>query len=596
LGTLARLLGYLKPYWYWIAITLTFAECTTFLGTQEPIITQQIIDSVIGNQEYGSLVPLLFTLLVTIVGMGVFSLVDHYIQNYVAQRVMAKVRRSFLDSLQQKSFSFYDRNKVGQLVSRMTVDVEAIGRLLGTWLEHIASMAMTIVTAFFVMVRINVNMTLISMLPMPFIFYFTFQFARQMFPLMRQQQEILGVVGVDIQQNIYGMKVVRTFQAEEQAVADFKEVDGKYLRNGLLSGKLRARNIPMSAFMLTTGVAFIYVYGASLILSPTPALTVGMLYLFTRFITRLAQPFRALSMMITNYSNAIAGAERVFAMMDEQPAVKNKQNAMSMPPVKGEVKFENVQFEYLTGKPVLQDIEFTAEPGEVIAILGATGSGKSSLIYLIPRFYDATNGRILIDGIDVRDVTLKSLRQQVGVVLQDVFLFTGTIRENIAFGKSDATREEIEAAAKLARAHDFVTSFPQGYDTMVGERGVTLSGGQKQRIAIARTLVTNPRILILDDSLSFVDARTEQDIQQALKSVMKGRTTFVIAQRLSTIKNAHRIMILEKGRISEMGTHEELIKQSGIYKRIYETQFETLIESAQVAPEMLVLQDGSGGK
>jgi len=578
LGTFTRLVGYLKPYWYLVVITLTLAEVSAYLGTQEPVMTQRIIDTVIVKQKYSGLVPLLVALVAIVIGMAVTSLIDHYLQAYIAQHVMANVRRSLLDSLQQKSFSFYDQNKVGQLVSRMTVDVEAIGRMLGTWIEHVASMVMAVVTTFFVMVGINFNITLICMAPMPLIFFFTMRFARRIFPLMREQQEILGAVGVNIQQNIYGMKVIRTFLGEERAVADLKETEGKYLKNGILSGRLRAQNMPISGLVLTITVAFIYLYGATLILSPMPTLTVGMLYLFTRFVTRLAQPFRTLSMMITQYSNAMAGAERVFAIIDQKPAVQDRLDSLPMHRVEGEVRFESVWFEYQPGKPVLEDVTFTAKPGEVIAILGATGSGKSSLIYLIPRFYDVTAGRILIDGIDVRDIRLKSLRQQVGVVFQDVFLFSGTIRDNIAFGKPDATQEEIEKAAKLAKAHDFIMSFPEGYQTMVGERGITLSGGQKQRLAIARTLVTNPRILVLDDSLSFVDAKTEQDIQQALSSAMRGRTTFIIAQRLSTIKNAHRIIILEKGKISEIGTHEELIALNGVYRRIYETQFEPLEE------------------
>ncbi len=578
MGTFTRLVGYLKPYWYLVVITLTLAEVSAYLGTQEPVMTQRIIDTVIVKQKYSGLVPLLVALVAIVIGMAVTSLIDHYLQAYIAQHVMANVRRSLLDSLQQKSFSFYDQNKVGQLVSRMTVDVEAIGRMLGTWIEHVASMVMAVVTTFFVMVGINFNITLICMAPMPLIFFFTMRFARRIFPLMREQQEILGAVGVNIQQNIYGMKVIRTFLGEERAVADLKETEGKYLKNGILSGRLRAQNMPISGLVLTITVAFIYLYGATLILSPMPTLTVGMLYLFTRFVTRLAQPFRTLSMMITQYSNAMAGAERVFAIIDQKPAVQDRLDSLPMHRVEGEVRFESVWFEYQPGKPVLEDVTFTAKPGEVIAILGATGSGKSSLIYLIPRFYDVTAGRILIDGIDVRDIRLKSLRQQVGVVFQDVFLFSGTIRDNIAFGKPDATQEEIEKAAKLAKAHDFIMSFPEGYQTMVGERGITLSGGQKQRLAIARTLVTNPRILVLDDSLSFVDAKTEQDIQQALSSAMRGRTTFIIAQRLSTIKNAHRIIILEKGKISEIGTHEELIALNGVYRRIYETQFEPLEE------------------
>jgi len=333
---------------------------------------------------------------------------------------------------------------------------------------------------------------------------------------------------------------------------------------------------------LSMAAVVIYVYGSSLIMSPMPALTVGALYMFTRFTNRLAMPVQFLSIMVTQFTNAQAGAERIFAIMDEDPEIRNRQGAVTLPHFKGEVKFEDVYFEYIPGKPVLEKINFTAQPGETIAILGATGSGKSTLIYLIPRFYDVTKGKIFIDGRDVRDVTLQSLRQQVGVVLQDVFLFTGTVRDNIAFGKPDATQEEIETASKLAKAHDFIAGFPEGYNTMVGERGVTLSGGQKQRLAIARTLVTDPRILILDDSLSFVDAKTEQDIQEALKAVMRGRTNFVIAQRLSTIKNADRIMILENGQIVEMGNHKELMTLGRIYKRIYETQFEALVESVPI--------------
>ena len=583
MSTLARLLRYVKPYWYLIASSLILAELVAYFGALEPIFTQQIIDNVIQNQQYEQLTPLILSLLATVIGIGFFNMFDHYIQAYMSQHVMSSIRQSLLDSFQRKSFSFYDRNKVGQLVSNMTVDVEATGRLLGTMLQHIAGAVMAAATAFILMYSINPTMALIAMTPMPLIFVFTMLFARKMVPLMREQQEILGTISVNIQQNIFGMKVVRAFQAEDQAVKSFKNVEEKYLKNGIFSGKLRSQNMPLGAYMLTLGIAAIYLYGASLILSPASILTVGMLYLFTRFMMRLIMPFRILSMSVVLFTTALAGAERIFAIMDEAPAVKDKAGAMSLTNVEGEVKFEHVSFEYLPGKSVIEDINFTAKPGEIIAILGATGSGKSTLINLIPRFYDVTKGRILIDGIDIRDVTLKSLRKQIGVVLQDVFLFTGTIKDNIAFGKPEATKEEIETAAKYAKAHDFIMSFPQGYDTLIGERGITLSGGQKQRISIARTLVTNPRILILDDSLSFVDAKTEQDIQQALKAIMLGRTSFVIAQRLSTIKNAHRIMILENGRIAEMGTHGELIALNGTYKRIYETQFEALVELSPIS-------------
>jgi ATP-binding cassette subfamily B multidrug efflux pump len=573
-----RILRYLQPYWLLMGLALVLIELAAYAGALEPLYTQQIIDAVIVYHQYDQLNALVLLLIATVVGISLFTLVQQYIQAYVGQHVMATIRRGLMENLQRKSFAFYDRNAVGQIVSRMTVDVETIGRLLGSLFENVATVVLGIATSFLIMYSIHPTMAVLALAPMPVIFIFTLRFSSKMFPLMRTQQEILGVMDVDVQQNIFGMKVVRSFRQEDRAVASFERLGGQYLRNGILSGKLRAENMPLLAFTMTTGVAAIYLYGGSLILAPAAALTIGQLYMFTRYMTRLILPLRQLSVTISLYTNAMAGAERIFGIMDEAPDVQDAAVASPLPPVRGEVQFDHVSFAYLPGKPVLEDVTFTAAPGEVIAILGATGSGKSTLIYLIPRFYDVTGGRVLIDGRDVRDVTLHSLRWQVGVVLQEVILFTGTIRDNLTFGKPDATQDEVEAAAKLAKAHDFITAFPQGYNTLVGERGITLSGGQKQRVAIARTLLTDPRILILDDSLSFVDAKTEQDIQQALKAVMQGRTTFVIAQRLSTIKNAHRILVLDNGRIAEVGTHEELMALHRIYRQIYETQFEALLD------------------
>jgi ATP-binding cassette subfamily B multidrug efflux pump len=573
-----RILRYLQPYWLLMGLALVLIELAAYAGALEPLYTQQIIDAVIVYHQYDQLNALVLLLIATVVGISLFTLVQQYIQAYVGQHVMATIRRGLMENLQRKSFAFYDRNAVGQIVSRMTVDVETIGRLLGSLFENVATVVLGVATSFLIMYSIHPTMAVLALAPMPVIFIFTLRFSSKMFPLMRTQQEILGVMDVDVQQNIFGMKVVRSFRQEDRAVASFERLGGQYLRNGILSGKLRAENMPLLAFTMTTGVAAIYLYGGSLILAPAAALTIGQLYMFTRYMTRLILPLRQLSVTISLYTNAMAGAERIFGIMDEAPDVQDAAAASPLPPVRGEVQFDHVSFAYLPGKPVLEDVTFTAAPGEVIAILGATGSGKSTLIYLIPRFYDVTGGRVLIDGRDVRDVTLHSLRWQVGVVLQEVILFTGTIRDNLTFGKPDATQDEVEAAAKLAKAHDFITAFPQGYNTLVGERGITLSGGQKQRVAIARTLLTDPRILILDDSLSFVDAKTEQDIQQALKAVMQGRTTFVIAQRLSTIKNAHRILVLDNGRIAEVGTHEELMALHRIYRQIYETQFEALLD------------------
>jgi ATP-binding cassette subfamily B protein len=329
--------------------------------------------------------------------------------------------------------------------------------------------------------------------------------------------------------------------------------------------------MPSPQAVLTLGITFVYLYGGNLITSA--ALTIGDLVLFARYMLRLNMPLSNISMLNGQWINAAAGLERINEMIDRPVEVQDRADARNIAVNDGQVEFKNVNFGYVKDRPVLKNISFKVNPGEKIAILGSTGSGKTSLIYLIPRFYDVDSGSILIDGEDVRNFKISSLRRQIGLVLQDVFIFTGTIADNIAFGKPNASLDEIKSVAEQAKIKEFVDTLPEGFNTIVGERGVTLSGGQRQRLTIARTLLTNPKILIFDDALSFVDAKTEQDIQQAIEEAMKGRTTFMIAQRLSTIKNADRIMVLDNGKIVEFGTHSELIAEGRIYKRIYETQF-----------------------
>jgi len=400
-------------------------------------------------------------------------------------------------------------------------------------------------------------------------------------PIIKKMQLIMGKLGAYVQQNIIGMKVVRIFQRETEMEDGFVNVEDIYVNNAIVVAKIYSEYQPLPETIMTLGTAALYVFGGNLITGSL--LTVGQLILFTRYIGRMSMPLRTVSTLQGSWINAATGIERMDEIVETAVDVEDKIDARDLMISKGEVAFKDVFFGYSKDRPVLKNLNFRIKPGEKIAILGATGSGKTSLIYLIPRFYDVNSGSILIDGIDVRDYKLSSLRRQVGLVLQDVFLFSGTIRDNIAFGKPEATDEEVIAVAELARIRSFIETLHEGYDSLVGERGVTLSGGQKQRLTIARALLMNPKILILDDSLSFVDARTEQEIQEAIDEALKGRTCFMIAQRLSTIKNADRIMVLDEGEIVELGTHNELMAKGGVYRRIYETQF---LEKGQEAIEI----------
>jgi ABC-type multidrug transport system fused ATPase/permease subunit len=372
------------------------------------------------------------------------------------------------------------------------------------------------------------------------------------------------------------MKTVRIFRREKEVVEGFKDVEDIYVNTAISAGKIQSIYMPLAPAILTLGVALVYVYAGYTMGVPGSAMAVaqvGNTVLFARYMMRLSFPIRDVSQTLGTWVAAYAGLQRVLEMTDAPKNVEDLPGARDIEIQKGKLELERVTFGYAKDRPVLDNVTFTVQPGERIAILGATGSGKSSLILLVPRFYDLQKGSIRIDGVDIRQFKLASLRRQIGVVLQDVFLFAGTIRENIAFGNPNASIEEIMKAAKSARIHEFIESLPEGYDTSVGERGITLSGGQKQRITIARALLTNPKVLIMDDSLSFVDAQTEQEIQSAIEEATKTRTTLIIAQRFSTIKTAEKILVLENGSVAEFGTHDELIAKNGVYKRVYETQF-----------------------
>ncbi|MGD0803005.1 MAG: ABC transporter ATP-binding protein [Candidatus Bathyarchaeia archaeon] len=567
------ILRYHRPYLPYCVLTVIFSAARATLFALEPLYLAQIINKVIIGGQSTLLTGLVLSTILAVLGVGMFTFFETFTNGYVAELIIRDIRSDYYRSLEEKSFGFFDSNSVGDLISRATMDLQAVNNFCANWIMNIFDSLFVVTACLWIMYPINPMLTLLTFAPMPLVAYIQIRQFTQVRPLFRKMMLILGKLGAYVQQNIIGMKNVRIFEMEEGMKDGFEKVESKYVATAISAGKIQALYIPSPQTILQIGVAFVYIYGTSLLLGPNPILIVGNLLLFATYMQRIVPQLNQLANIVGAWINSSASIERINEIKNTPIDVKEDPNAKNIQIERGDVEFQNVSFGYSKDIDILFNISFKAAAGEKIAILGATGSGKTSLIYLIPRFYDPHAGSIKIDGVDIKEYVIDSLQRQVGVVLQDVFLFSGTIKSNIAFGKPNATDEEIINAAKLARIHDFIDSLPDKYDSYVGERGVTLSGGQKQRLTIARAILTNPKILILDDSLSFVDAKTEQEIQEALEDAMRGRTTFIIAQRLSTIKNADKILVLEKGRVAEFGKHTELMAENGIYKRVYETQF-----------------------
>ncbi len=501
---------------------------------------------------------------------GVLNYFQRYALAYVAQKGSYEMRNDIYNSLLDQSFSFYDHQRTGQLMSRATADVDEVQRFFGFELTQVISTSLLFTLVFYSLFSIDWQLTFLSILFIPLILLTTLRLASKVGPIWVKIRNQLGIITSVAQENLMAVRVVRGFARESYEEEKFETECETYFKFNVEGTKIRAFYNPLATLIASLGVVVIIWYGGSQVISG--ALSIGSLVAFYLYIARLMQPVRMVGFIAARLQRAVASAERIFDVIDAKSVVSDREEAMTLRDVEGHVVLEDVWFGYDERNMVLKRINLDVNPGETVAILGATGSGKSSIISLIPRFYDVTRGRITIDGRDVRDVTLSSLRQHIGIVRQDPFIFSTTLRENIAYGVEDAKQEDIEEAAKKAKIHDFISSLPEGYETRVGERGVTLSGGQKQRIAIARALLKEPKILILDDSTSSVDTQTEFEIQQTLAELFKNRTTFVITQRLSSVRNASYIVVLEKGEIAEEGTHGELMARKGIYYKLYETQ------------------------
>lgn len=507
---------------------------------------------------------------------GAFAFTQAFMAETLSQNVAFDFRNELFAKIQRLSFSYHDRNRTGQLMVRATDDVEKLRLFLGQGLL-LALQAFVLLTGALIMLlltNVRLTMVVLPILPIALVLFMVFGSVTQ--PLFGKVQAKLSAMNTVLQESVAGIKVIQAFAQERQQSAKFRARAEDLMRQQISISGVFSFLFPVIFLIANLGQALVLYFGGRQIIAGT--LTVGEWQKFSLYLIFVFFPIGQLGFIISQMSQASASADRIFEILDTANEVVDKPGAPSIPPVEGRVELRDVTFRYFnSGEPVLSDISFVAEPGQMVALLGATGSGKSTVINLLPRFYDASEGQILIDGYDVRDVQIESLRRQIGIVLQETNLFSGTIRDNIAYGRPDADEDEIVAAARAAAAHDFIMSFSEGYDTPVGERGTTLSGGQKQRIAIARALLMNPHILILDDSTSSVDVATEAVIQGALDQLMKGRTSIVIAQRVSTALHADQIVVLDRGRIAAKGTHRELMETSPIYAEIYRSQ---LVEDA----------------
>lgn len=543
------------------------------LNMMIPWLTKRVIDEALTLGQHHLLIPLSLAVVGVAALRGVAAFFQRYSMEYVAQHVVYDMRSDLYRHLQALSFSYYDDMRTGQLMARVTGDVETLRRMIGFGIINLLSNIFTFGIVLFLLFSLHWRLALVSLLLMPFLVYTVAQFATKVRPAYRDIQAQLATLTSTLQENVTGVRVVRAFAQEESEREKFRHVNEGYFQKELRAVKMWAFYFPLMNFLSQLGTVFVIWYGGMEVMQGR--LTLGELVAFNAYLLMLIMPLRMVGWIVNLYQRGIASGERVFEVLDEPILIEEKPGARKLGEIEGHVRLDDVFFVYPgASEPVLSHINIEAKPGQIIALLGGTGSGKSTLVSLIPRFHDPSHGRVLIDGEDIRDVTLSSLRRQVGVVMQDTFLFSATILENISYGRPDASQEEIEWAARSARIHDFIMTLPKGYDTVVGERGVGLSGGQKQRVAIARTLLINPGVLILDDATSSVDTETEHLIQQALAVLMENRTTFVISQRLSSIKDADEIIVLEDGRVVERGTHEQLMKTGRRYQEIYQLQVE----------------------
>ncbi len=569
---LRRLGGYLKPF---PGLLVQLFACMLAGLVAElllPRILGLIVDRGLSAGSMKGVITYSAFLTAAALARAVMRYGQAYAQERLGQEVVRSLRHDLYVRLQRLSFSYYATSNTGDLMSRLTGDVNSVMEFFGFGLAEMITSSLIFLGTTTMLLVIDWRLALAVLAPVPPLAFIAFRFSSIVGPAWERIRAEMGKLSTKLQESISGVRVVKAFSREHHEIDRFVERNRATLSANLTRADIEARSFPVMS--LLTGISFLmlYWYGGRRVL--LGQMTMGTFFAFNWYLWGLIWPIRFLGFLISLARQAIAAGPRIFAILDSTHEIPEAPGAPSMSPIRGHIRFEDVHFAFEDGDgtPVLRSLSLEVEPGQVVAVLGGTGSGKSSVINLIPRFYDPQNGCITIDGTDLRHVTLPSLRRQIGIVPQETFLFSDTVRNNIAYGRPDATLEEVQAAAMAGQAHEFIAALPKGYDTRVGERGVGLSGGQKQRIAIARALLTDPRILILDEATSSVDAETEHSLQIALEGLMRGRTSIVIAQRLSTVKNADKVLVLKDGAVAEEGTHDELLALGGEYARIYQLQ------------------------
>lgn len=566
-----RILSYIKPYMH----RLIFAMFCTIMAAAGnlyiPWIIKDMIDEVLADKNGTMLNWIAASIIAIFVVRGLFLYGQNYLMSYVGQSVIIDIRAAVFKKLQRLSVSFYDKNKTGTIMSYVTNDVNALQSAMVENTIEMITEGFILIGSVVVMIYLDWRLTLFTVCTFPVVLWFMEFFGKKIRKTGGRIQECTADITSVLQESVASARVIKSFVREDYEVDRFDVENRANFRANMKNAQLMATLTPVVELVAAIGVTMIIWYGGNNVINGT--ITAGSLVAFLTYAVNISNPIKRLTRVIGNIQKALAAAQRVFMIIDMPEEIAESRDAKQLPEVSGKVEFQNVSFAYDDKGNVITDLSFSVKPGEVIAIVGPSGAGKSTIANLLPRFYDVNKGDIKIDGHSVREVTLDSLREQVGIVPQETMLFNGSVYNNILYGRLDATKEEIEAAAKAANAHDFIMQLTDGYETKLGDRGVNLSGGQRQRIAIARAILKNPRILILDEATSALDTESERVVQEALDRLMVGRTSFVIAHRLSTVKNADKILVLEKGNLVESGTHDELLALDGLYAHLYKIQY-----------------------